>query len=106
MNEETTSTNTKNGRALFGLGMTVATKGAIALLQRTGTEPIELLKRHVTGDFGDLLCNDDAERNRWAVDNDARIFSAYRVAPGDDGRIWVITEADRSATTMLLPTEY
>ena len=59
--------------------------------------------RHVTGDWGELD-QDDAKANDLAVREGSRILSAYRTARGI--RIWIITEADRSATTLLLPQEY
>lgn len=63
----------------------------------------ELIARHVTGDWGDLDEEDKAQ-NDAAVENGRRIFSAYQVT--EDLRVWVITEADRSHTTVLLPSEY
>ena len=88
---------------LFPLGQTVATPGALALLDHAGVNASTLLVRHQNGDFGDL---DEADRvaNANAIRNHTRILSAYMLARGK--RIWIITEADRSATTLLLPSEY
>ena len=89
--------------ARFALGRTVATPGAIAALLRAGETPLPYLARHVAGDWGDVDQDDRAE-NETALKDGLRILSAYRLA--DNTRIWVITEADRSVTTVLLPDEY
>jgi hypothetical protein len=89
--------------ARFPLGRTVATPGALEALLRTGETPLPYLVRHVAGDWGNLD-RDDTAANESAVDDRLRILSAYQLA--DDTRIWTITEADRSATTVLLPEEY
>ena len=85
-------------RPRFRLGRTVATPGALAL----GVDLGALLRRHHAGDWGDV-CADDAEANDYALAGGARLLSAYETPAG---RVWVITEADRSATTALLPSEY
>jgi len=64
---------------------------------------MQFVHRHVSGDWGDV-CTDDASANEWALKNDGRILSSYKTKVGE--KIWVITEADRSATTLLLPDEY
>jgi len=69
-----------------------------------GVPPLgHILARHVAGDWGDLDARDKA-LNDAAVKRGGRIFSAYQLT--DDIRVWVITEADRSSTTVLLPSEY
>ena len=88
---------------LFELGQVVGTPGALQALEDTEQHPVELLARHVTGDWGDLP-EEDIEENEFSVEHGFRILSAYRLPTGV--RIWVITEADRSATTFLLPSEY
>jgi hypothetical protein len=88
----------------FSLGQTVATPGALEALEQAGQEAVELLTRHVTGDWGDDLSEEDKQENEFSVDKDLRIFSAYTLENGV--KVWVITEADRSATTILLPEEY
>jgi len=90
-------------RPLFGLGQVVGTPGALQALAQAGQEPGELLGRHVTGDWGDL-CDEDREENELSVERGFRILSAYTLNTGT--KVWVITEADRSATTLLLPSEY
>jgi hypothetical protein len=87
----------------FSLGQLVATPGAIEALARTREEPFAFLERHISGDWGDLGDGDKRENER-SLDNGCRILSAYHLS--DDTKIWVITEADRSATTILLPEEY
>ncbi len=89
--------------ASFPLGQMVATPGALEALAQTGQDAFEFIRRHQQGDWGDL-CEDDKQENEFSVDKDLRIFSAYRLK--DETKIWVITEADRSATTVLLPSEY
>lgn len=104
-----------NRLPLFPLGRVLATPGAIALLKETATQPDALLARHVTGDWGEL-CAEDAQTNRDALVHGGRLMSVYRLdVPADlatgsdevpDTRLWIITEADRSVTTLLLPEEY
>lgn len=87
----------------FKLGQTVATPGALDAFELTGELPLSYLKRHVTGDWGDL-CDEDKQANDYAINKRLRIFSAYHL--NDETKIWIITEADRSVTTILLPGEY
>jgi hypothetical protein len=89
-------------RALFALGQIVATPGALRLLAYSRIDPWKLIDRHVTGDWGDL---DDADKqeNEFSVKKGFRILSAYGKG---DRKLWIITEADRSVTTILRPDEY
>ncbi len=87
----------------FATGTIVSTPGALHAMQRTGTEPASLLSRHQQGDWGELDPQ-DAAANDQAVKDTGRLLSVY-VLP-DQTRIWLITEADRSASTFLLPCEY
>jgi len=87
---------------LFPLGALVATPGALDLLDRAGINATTYLERHAHGDFG-TLSPTDVEENRFAISRRLRIFSAYNIGKE---RLWIITEADRSATTLLLPVEY
>ena len=93
--------------ARFALGSLVATPGALGALQRLGVHPLQLILRHVTGDFGDLDA-EDQHANEVAIALGYRVFSAYTVrnVAGDSERLYVITEADRSSTCTLLPSEY
>jgi hypothetical protein len=87
----------------FPLGRMVATPGALAAFARSGDVPLFFLARHVAGDWGDVP-SEDATENEISVEQSFRILSAYFLS--DQTRIWIITEADRSATTILLPEEY
>ncbi len=90
-------------KLLFELGQLVATPGALLALRRTHVPAWELLKRHITGDWGDLCAEDKAE-NKLSVREGFRILSAYTLPDGT--KVWCITEADRSVTTLLLPEDY
>lgn len=89
--------------ARFALGHVVATPGALDLLDRTGTNAFALLQRHVRGDWGALPA-EDAAANEDALVTGCRILSSYPL--NEHERLWVITEADRSVTTLLCPDEY
>ena len=90
-------------RPLFPLGHVVGTPGALELLGKLGLSPASFLIRHHTGDWGDLD-DHDKQVNRDALLCGNRLFSAYALVAGN--RLWVITEADRSSTCLLLPSEY
>lgn len=88
---------------LFNLGALVGTPAAIAAIEANEINYGSLVARHLAGDWGDVS-PDDAEANSQAVLDGSRLLSAYQL---DDGvQIWIITEADRSSTTILLPTDY
>jgi hypothetical protein len=89
---------------LFSLGRLVATPGALAALEKAGQTPLEFLARHVRGDWGELTA-DDRKENQLSLERGFRLLSSYRTNAGDT-KLWVITEADRSVTTILLPEEY
>jgi len=84
------------------LGKVVATPGALKLLTEARAHPFDLLARHATGDWG-VLCAFDRRQNEIALRHGYRILSSYDVPAG---RVWIIIEADRSITTILLPEEY
>lgn len=88
---------------LFPLGKLVATPGAIELLIHHELSPFDFVTRHWQGDWGDLDA-EDLEANQAALRYGSRLFSSYRI--GDHSKLWIITEADRSSTTLLLPSEY
>ncbi len=90
-------------KPLFSLGQVVATLGALQALTDAGDQPAQFLARHQSGDWGDL-CQEDRRENELSIRKGFRILSAYKTSKGV--KIWVITEADRSATTILLPEEY
>jgi hypothetical protein len=89
-------------RAPLPLGRVLATPGALKLLSEMGVHPFDYLARHAAGDWGEL-CAFDRRQNEMALSDGYCVFSSYPV-----GRecVWVITEADRSITTILLPEEY
>ncbi len=86
----------------LSLGRVVATPGALETILGAGGDPLSYIARHASGDWGDLCAHDRRENERSLRDG-WRVLSSYAV--GND-RIWVITEADRSVTTILLPEEY
>ena len=96
--------------ALFSLGHVVATPAALARLQEYGASVPKLLQRHLTGDWQEM-CREDRDAN-WAavLEGQTRVFSSFDIAPkghaGRPIRIWVITEWDRSVTTVLCPEDY
>jgi hypothetical protein len=91
-------------KPLFPLGQVVSTPGAVKAFMEEGGCMSDFLQRHVTGDWGELS-EDDKRENELSVAEGFRILSAYRL-PNKGTRIWIITEADRSVTTFLLPDEY
>ena len=113
----TTPTIIYSNTARFPLGQIMATPGALELLQETGFSAAALISRHVHGDWGDL-CEEDRTENEFAVTRRLRILSCYRLV--DAARLaatptekrsslptlWIISEADRSVTTLLRPSDY
>jgi len=89
--------------ALFLLGEIVATPGALAALERASQPATCFLARHAIGDWGELDPADIAE-NEYSVIHGFRLLNSYQTNAGE--KLWIITEADRSATTLLLPEEY
>ena len=87
----------------FPLGRFVATPGSLIALSEAGQTPQEFVRRHQMGDWGDLD-HEDREENERSLEIGCRLLSAYQLRDGT--KIWIITEADRSATTLLLPSEY
>ena len=98
-------------KPLSRLGQILATSGALATLDQLGVDPLSfVLGRRALGDWGDL-CDEDRELNNHSLANGMRIFSSYKLtASSGDGAtaetVWVISEADRASTTILLPSEY
>jgi hypothetical protein len=88
---------------VFELGQIVATPSARAALEKASQEPGDFLKRHVACEWGDMSAEDRKE-NDFSLEHGFRLLSSYRTNAGD--KLWIITEADRSATTLLLPEEY
>jgi hypothetical protein len=88
---------------LFPAGQVVATPGALEALLEAGQNPLELLKRHQSGDWGEVP-EEDKRENTYSVQYGLRIISAYTLSTGV--KLWLITEVDRSVSTFLLPQEY
>jgi hypothetical protein len=108
MNNFESSTTPKTPR--FQLGKVYCTPGALETMERLQVNPLALLGRHIRGDWGSV-CSEDALSNVQALRDGSRIFSVYELTANNDTAstsesIWLITEADRSATTILLPDEY
>jgi hypothetical protein len=95
-------TNNKLYIPLFILGRTVATPAARERLSELNYSPLDLLRRHMSGDWAEMD-SDDQQANQDAITHGDRVFSAYTI---DKTKFWVITEANRSMTTILLPSEY
>ena len=87
----------------FDLGQMVMTPGADQAMRTALQVPPEFLLRHKNGDWGELP-EEDIRENEWSLEHGARLFSACRTRR--DEKLWVITEWDRSVTTLLLPEEY
>lgn len=87
----------------FPLGKIVSTPGTTDALTESGQTPFEFLSRHLAGDWG-IVDDEDKQANDDALIHDERLLSAYLTNKGV--KIWVITEADRSSSCLLLPEEY
>jgi phosphoserine phosphatase len=87
----------------FPLGRLLSTPGALAALAEANENPLTYIIRHAAGDWGDLS-REDLLANAQSLKDGTRLLSAYHLKDGT--KIWIITEADRSATTILLPGEY
>jgi hypothetical protein len=87
----------------FEPGRIVATPGALEAFRTSGDDLLPFLQRHLAGDWGDLS-EEDRRENELSVEHGWRLLSAYTLSKGT--KIWVITEADRSSTCFLLPSEY
>jgi hypothetical protein len=87
----------------FALGQTFITPGAEEALQIAGQTAIEFLRRHMSCDWGELSAEDLCE-NEFSLRNGFRLMSNYRTREGQ--QLWIITEASRGSTTILLPSEY
>ena len=96
----TTQINLNTRAVVFTLGQIVITANASLRLKTEAV--LTSLHRHASGDWGDL-CPEDTLSNNTALEKGGRLFSAY--GQGKD-RFWIITEADRSVTTLLLPEDY
>ncbi|MFK5950681.1 MAG: hypothetical protein QM500_18165 [Methylococcales bacterium] len=91
----------------FPLGKVVLTQGILNLIIKEGLLPEDYINRHSQCDWSDMS-DDDQLSNADALDDGLRIFSSYKLDKGiySADSVWVITEHDRSVTTILLPMEY
>lgn len=93
----------------FEHGQIVMTKAVAEEVERSRTFSIfigDCLIRHLCGDWGDDLTAEDVETNQYALKNGGRLFSAYIFRQEEDIKVWIITEGDRSVTTILFPSDY
>lgn len=90
-------------RPRFPLGRVVATPGALEALEQAKQSPAEFLDRHVLGDWGDVGEEDSALNDQALIDG-SRLLSSYNTSSGT--KLWIITEADRSSTCVMLPSDY
>jgi hypothetical protein len=90
-------------KPLFEMGHITGTPAALDAMEYAEVIPENLLRRHVSGNWGDVS-EEDAKENDFSVKHGFRILSSYKLDTGVT--IWIITEADRSATTFLLSSEY
>jgi hypothetical protein len=89
---------------LFEAGSTYITHEAVTVTKKFNIHPMVLIARHVSGDWNGMS-EENQQANIHAVEHgEGRIFSSYELP--DDSKIWVVTESDRSKTTILLPEEY
>ncbi len=93
----------QNRSVTVELGQIVSTPGALVALEKAGRMPAEFLARHRSGDWGEVD-PEDWQANNEALSSGGRLLSAYTI--GEGVRVWIITEADRSSTCVLLPEEY
>lgn len=95
-------------KRLFDSGALVATR---AVADRMNQDPVftsfvhMALTMHLSGNWGDV-CDEDWETNQEALKSGARLFSAYWIDDNHEEKIWIITESDRSSTTVLFPSDY
>ncbi|KPA90340.1 hypothetical protein ACMGT0_20210 [Pseudomonas sp. RHF3.3-3] len=89
----------------FQPGRFVQSKGVHALVKQKLLDPSVYLSRHLVGDWGDLD-DEDKQSNKQALEHGLRLLSAYKIDAAGEDKLWIITEADRSCTTLLLPSEY
>lgn len=104
MHEDPKRLPQREPRDLFELGRVVATPAALELMSERNLEPLDFINRHRLGDWGDVD-ESDRKSSEAALNQGERLFSSYNV-DGPDTKVWVITEWDRSFTTLLTPQDY
>src|SRR5690606_20282832 len=90
---------------LFETGRLVMTRAVSDLVERGVLDPSLYLRRHIAGDWGEL-CDEDRQTNQQALRHGDRLLSSYDLNSDEEPRLWIITEADRSVTTLPLPSDY
>ncbi len=95
-----------NGHAVFPLGQLLITPAAKAHLDALGLSPFVYLDRHCRNDWGDMSQTDKDLNDEAARSGEGRIFSSYLLPPDRKAKLWIITGADRSVTTIMLPSDY
>ena len=103
MLRQNSNTARANIGARFALGQVFITPGAQEALDVAGQTAMQFLRRHVSMDWGEVS-EEDAQENELALREGFRLLSSYRTSAGT--RIWIITESDRSSSTVLRPDEY
>jgi len=101
--QTSSSTHREPSITRFALGQTYITPGAEEALMIAGQTAIEFLRRHMSRDFGELA-DEDIQEHELSLREGFRVLSAYSTSDGQ--KLLIITEADRSSTTILLPDEY
>ncbi|RMP46212.1 hypothetical protein ALQ26_04210, partial [Pseudomonas amygdali pv. lachrymans] len=101
----TSNTEARSQDASFEMGRVMVTHSVQSLLQNSSLDVMQYLQRHATGDWGEIS-NDDWDSNQHALKADGRLFSGYDIDAEDETRLWIITESDRSVTTVMLPSDY
>jgi hypothetical protein len=94
----------EGGPVRFEPGRVVATPGALGALEEAGADALALLSRHLRGDWGEVP-KEDARENERSLKHGFRVMSSYPIG-GNGSKLWIITEADRSSTCLLLASEY
>jgi hypothetical protein len=104
-NDEASVPEERAAGPLFDPGRIVITSTLNHLVETEHLDPTQFLRRHLSGDWGEL-CDDDRASNKNALVHGDRLFSSYDIDAGGETKLWIITEADRSYTTLLLPSDY
>lgn len=99
-----TNTLAKPQQRRFSMGHLVMTRGIANLIEQGRLDPTSYIARHLKGDWGDLSDHDWSANDRALRSGEDRLFSSYQVAP--DLTLYIITEWDRSVTTLMLPSDY
>lgn len=86
----------------FSLGQIVITRGAEQYCAENSVDFTSLLRRHLTGDWGELS-EEDKQTNKESIERKGMVLSSYKVGPG---KLWIITDPGWETTTILLPEEY